>query len=384
MRTQCSRILLMLVLMFSFFFLPNPSTTSEEKKQPTPQELVRDAVRELIKMQEKSGQWGYQTASEPIAHFFSGKYGYLEWQVAVTSIVAQTLLFAAPDDKEAQAAAKRGLAFVLKQLDSPRMASSTKGSNRVWGHTFALEFLCHVRALKVAGEHGKKVEEWIPRLLKALFTEECPDGGWNYTSSNRHSAVLTVPAVQALLLARSQGEKAPDEVFVRARKALESVRMENGAFVYDGDAPAAFNRLGGSASRSLACESTLLLLGGGSTTAVQFALDNFYKYWNALEKRRKKEGYDGHQGPYMIAPYYFYYGHRYAAQAIQHLPEKNRARERTRLLEKILQTRDADGTWNDVLFSRARSYGTSMVVLALLGDKAPLPPKFAATGGAAP
>ena len=58
------------------------------------------------------------------------------------------------------------------------------------------------------------------------------------------------------------------------------------------------------------------------------------------------------------------------------LPEKNRAKERERLLETILKTRDDDGTWNDRVFARSRNYGTAMIVLALLGDQAPLPPKF--------
>ena len=34
------------------------------------------------------------------------------------------------------------------------------------------------------------------------------------------------------------------------------------------------------------------------------------------------------------------------------------------------------GTWNDRVFPRSRNYGTSMIVLALLGDKTPLPPKW--------
>lgn len=68
--------------------------------------------------------------------------------------------------------------------------------------------------------------------------------------------------------------------------------------------------------------------------------------------------------------------YRYAAQAIQLLPEKERASERERLLKRILQTRDEDGTWNDLAYEKSRSYGTAAVILALLGDKIPLPPKL--------
>ncbi len=93
-----------------------------------------------------------------------------------------------------------------------------------------------------------------------------------------------------------------------------------------------------------------------------------------MEKRRKKTG--THEGPFGIAPYCFYYGHRYAAQAIELLPEAERAKARDRLLATLLKTRDDDGTWNDRVFSRSRAYGTAMALMVLLEDKAPAVPKL--------
>ena len=60
--------------------------------------------------------------------------------------------------------------------------------------------------------------------------------------------------------------------------------------------------------------------------------------------------------------------------AIELLPEKERAAERGKLLDLIVKTRDADGTWNDRVFPRSRGYCSAMVVLALLGEQTPLPP----------
>jgi len=158
-----------------------------------------------------------------------------------------------------------------------------------------------------------------------------------------------------------------------------NARAKTGAFLYsgrfkEGEPGVTGDQVAGSIARSAACETTLLLLGGGSVGAVKGAIDAFHEHWQALEDRRKKTG--THIGPYKIAPYYFYYGHRYAAQAIEMLPEKERAKERKRLLEAILRTRDEDGTWNDRVFPRSRNYGTAMIVLALLGEKTPLPPKL--------
>ena len=58
------------------------------------------------------------------------------------------------------------------------------------------------------------------------------------------------------------------------------------------------------------------------------------------------------------------------------LPEASRSKERERLLQVILKTRDADGTWNDRVFDRSRAYGTAMVILALLCDQTPVPPSI--------
>jgi hypothetical protein len=101
------------------------------------------------------------------------------------------------------------------------------------------------------------------------------------------------------------------------------------------------------------------------------AIEAFHTHWEELEKRRQKTG--THVAPYNVAPYYFYYGHRYLAQAIQMLPEKERAAEREKLMKLVLKVRDLDGTWNDRVFQRSRNYGTAMVTLILLNDEATLP-----------
>jgi hypothetical protein len=338
--------------------------------EPTPRELVADAVRQLVKMQEDGGQWPYQGVYRVDGDLPIG------YRVGGTALVAQTLLWAAPDDRDARAAVGRGLDYVLKGLEEPRMKPSVADvyDVRVWGHACALEFLCQVRAAKAAGDRAKAVDEWIAKLVKTLVEEEIAGGGWNYANHRTSASFVTAPVTQALLWARAQGEDVPDEVLQRARKALEAGRLDNGAFAYSGTAKQRKEEPPASAARSTVCETTLVLLSGGSRDAVRAALEIFHDNWGELEKRRQKTG--THEGPYHIAPYYFYYGHRYAAQAIELLPEKDRPAERERLLRTILKTRDDDGTWNDRVFARSRNEGTAMVVLALLAERSPLPPEY--------
>lgn len=339
---------------------------------PSRSELLSESIDRLVRMQEPGGQWPYEGVYRVNREIPVG------YRIGGTALVAGTLMHAAPNDPKVQEAVKKGIAFVVKELDHPLMKPSTddKYDVRVWGHSCALDFLCQVRAAKNAGEHASDVNKWIPKLVETLIIEELPGGGWNYANRRQPASFVTAPVVQSLLAARALGEKVPDELLIRARKSLEKNRTAENAFAYSGpgDRGSAGDKPAGSAARSAVCETTLVLLGGGSIGAVRGALNAFHEHWDELKKRHQQTG--THVPPFSIAPYYFYYGHRYAAQAIEMLPESERAAERERLLKTVIKTRDADGTWNDRIFPRSRNYGTAMIVLTLLADKTPLPAKF--------
>lgn len=369
------------------------------RADPEPQELIRTAVGELLEMQEPNGAWPYEGVYRVRGEIPVG------YRISGTALVAEALLFAAPSNGQAAAAIEKGVQFILDALNDKAMSPRTPVDYdvRIWGFTCALDLFCQMRSAGKLGAHREQIESWIPRLVDAILIDEIPGGGWNYSSRHNPGAFVTAPVVQTLLLARAQGEKVPDAVLERARQMLLAARAPNGAFAYSGlltaaaektpasqaapsDSPASAPasrqarraqrapEMPGSIARSAVCEATLVLLGEGSPERVQAALDAFHRHWDELEKRRKKTG--THAGPYGIAPYYFYFGHRYAAQAIELLPPADRDRERARLLKVFLRTRDEDGTWNDRVFPRSRNYGTAMIVLGLLGEKAPLPPAF--------
>jgi hypothetical protein len=342
------------------------------KPTPSRTELLTESIAKLVGMQEPGGQWPYEGVYRVNREIPVG------YRVGGTSLVASTLMHADPDNPKVQEAVKKAVAFVVKELDHPLMKPSTddKYDVRVWGHSCALDFLCQVRTAKNAGEQAGAVDKWIPKLVETLIIEELPGGGWNYANRRQPASFVTAPVAQSLLAARAQGEKVPDELLIRARKSLERNRTAENAFAYSGsgERASAGNKPAGSAARSAVCETTLVLLGGGSIGAVRGALNAFHEHWDELKKRHQQIG--THVPPFQIAPYYFYYGHRYAAQAIELLPESERAAQRERLLQTVLRTRDADGTWNDRVFPRSRNYGTAMIVLTLLADRAPLPPRF--------
>ena len=116
----------------------------------------------------------------------------------------------------------------------------------------------------------------------------------------------------------------------------------------------------GAIGRMVAVETVRSQAGQGSPEDLRRALDAFNEHWNELLKRKSKSG--THVRPYGVAPYYFFYAHGYAAEAIEELPEADRAPYRKKLMELLFSTREKDGVWNDRVFPRSRAYGTSIAL----------------------
>jgi hypothetical protein len=347
-----------------------PNTSPAVSKE----EAISVGVERLLEVQHDDGAWPYEGV-----YRVRGKIP-VGYRIGGTAICCEALLYATDQDNtKAATAIENGVKLILQELENPLMDASkaNRYDVRVWGHVYALDLFCR---LKDSGRFEKleaEIDPWIPKLTKMLLLEELEKGGWNYANRNSHAGFVTSPALQALLWARQLGETVPIEVLQRTSDTLFRSRNAQAAFAYSGEErksrPA---KLPGSIARAANCEMTLALLGHGREEAIQYALDSFDEHWDELEKRRKKTG--THKPPFGIAPYYFYYGHRYAAQAVQGLPTEARAAEYEKLFQTLLRTRDADGTWNDRIFDQSKAYGTAMSVLSLLEEQVPVPKRIMA------
>jgi hypothetical protein len=297
------------------------------------------------------------------------------YRIGGTAICAMALLDAAHGklDTETKAAVDRAQAFVLEALDDPLMSPDfEKGyDTRGWGHAYGLALLLKLHGPKT-GDEKDKVEARITALIDILEkTQLSTPGGWNYSRpkgvTSAPATFMTAPTLQILFEARKLGFDVDPQTIEGALKSLEDARLENGAFQYTTN-PAnksgrGFEAVAGATGRSPVCESTLWLAGRGSVERIKSALDGFFAEWRWLEQRRKQTG--THVEPYMIAPYYFFFAHRFAAQAIEFLPESERAGYRARLYALLWHVREDDGGWNDRVFPRSENFGTAMTLLAL-------------------
>lgn len=336
--------------------------------------LIEEGLAHLLAMQEaRDGQ------GEPAEWPYEGVYRVqgeipVGYHVGGTAACALALLRSPgySQDEKLRGAVRRATRFVLDTLHHPRMAADFEGGYDVrgWGHTYALTFFLHLRALEAVPEDWQdEVLRSVQWLVEALESTEIEGtGGWNYGRRSRGggtspaSPFMTAPTILALWEARAQGGQVDEQVLERALDVLEGARNEHGAIPYNTSARK--DEMPGAIGRTPVTEVVLLMAGRSDQERLSSSIDAFFEYWPELEARRSQRG--THEGPYSIAPYYFWYAHRYLALAIEFLPQAERVRPRRLLLERMLLVRQEDGRWNDRVFPRTANYGTAMVVLALL------------------
>jgi hypothetical protein len=198
---------------------------------------------------------------------------------------------------------------------------------------------------------------------------------------------MTAPALQALFHAKARGHDVSDLVVTQALDALERARAKPGGYAYGAPAKSQaaveeaaltmMDKTPSSAARAAVVETTLLLAGRGDPERLERAVRLFFDHWDDLAVRKSQRG--THIMPYGMAPYYFLFGHVYAAQAIERLANaelRDTLRERMRVM--LAKAREDDGSWNDRQFETSAGYGTALALLAMHMPQLPAPAGWAA------
>ena len=376
---------------------PRPSATAGDRAAVD--QTIDTAVQVILSMQ-ATGEPALEGAPAGCEWPYEGVYRVaggipIGYRIGGTSICAMALL-AAPgyaEDPQRQQAVRKACAFVCAAADHPLMNPDYDGGYDVrgWGHCYGLTFLLRLAAANAIPDGmAEEVSRRTRQYLAALQQVEIPEiGGWNYARKPRRapspaSPFMTAPALQALFEAKRQGLPVDDAVVARGIAALERCRADSGSFAYATERDAARSRDGtpGAVGRMLAGESTLLLAGRATPAQVRGALDAFIAHWDRLEERRAKSG--THAPPFGVAPYYFYYAHWAAGQAVELLPQHERAEYRRRVQELLFRTREADGRWNDRIFPRSAAYGTACAILTLTAQGAAAPATWPPAAAAPP
>lgn len=370
------------VLLVLALGLDEPSPERPDTKAIDVAAWTATGIERLLAMQEgeSSGEWPYEGVYRENGEIPTG------YRVGGTAICARTLLELPgyAEDPARRAAIERALKFVVAGVMRADMGPevASRYDVRGWGHAYALLFFSALlRQRAVPDDLADALKPAIERSLAVIAATEIPGvGGWNYSRPRGFSAAgpaspfMTAVTILALNEVARSGSEVDPELVERALDALESARTDSGTYVYAGEGKGEKGERAaaeGNCARAAVVEVALRLHGRSSPERLRAAVDQFVAHWEWLEKRRAKNG--THVPPFGIAPYYFYFGHEYAALAVEFLPEQDRAAARSSVRELLARTRAEDGTWNDRVFARSANYGTAAALRTLLADVLPKP-----------
>lgn len=353
------------------------------------------SVEILIKRQEgpADSEWPYEgvyrvRGSGPREYIRGGRIIPMGYRVGGTSIAGRALLRTADGetDPALSEALERARTFVVESTGDKSMRHNYAGGYdvRCWGYIYGLRFLLAMKEAGLVPEAELEAHDAAMAFyLQGLGIQEIPgSGGWNYArrgpldAPSAASPFMTAPALQALFEARAAGLDVDPEWVSRGLKAMKFSRTPEGHIAYAASRPTREDpaMMPGAIGRMVAVETVRSQAGEENDEALRVALAAFFKHWNELEKRRSRNG--THDPPYGVAPYYFFYGHGYAAEAIEELPEAERAAWREKLLDRLFEVREDDEAWNDRVFARSKAYGTSIALMVLTQPEAPPPARW--------
>lgn len=350
---------------------------------------VKEGVAYLVQAQEAFGPLDDETNLGKCEWPYEGVYRVkgqipIAYRIGGTAIVINTLIHAPgyTTDPDRQAAVERGMQFICAARKHPLMSATEYDAGydtRGWGYTYGLDTLLRAKKADAIPENVKaEAEATILWYIEAIQATQIPQvGGWNYARPTGRDKVanpspfMTAPTLQALMLAKELGYVVDEATIARGLDALDAARGTTGSYVYSGavnkERKPEGDAIPSACARMAACEATLQMAGRGDMGRLRASVDAFIVHWEWLNKRRAQNG--THIPPYNIAPYYFMYGHRYAAQAVELLPKQERVEYRRRINDLLMSVKSENGSWNDRVFPRSASFGTAFALQAIMEAK---------------
>lgn len=334
------------------------------------------ALQFLVTTQRPDGAWGSGATEHSFEAVFSIETPYA-WQFAAQGLACIALLEAPATEPRDQA-----LDRALHWLATTRLPQRGNDwdNDAVWAWLYGT--VACVRAIDDERLREPLREQITARgraCIDRLVANQTPDGGWGYYDDPPYTrrpkwatSFSTACVVPALHRALDLGWLADRAVLARAVGYVRACQLPDNAYSYDLTPIARIsggehiNRIKGSLGRTQIGNWALHTVGDESVpiAKVRDGIEKFFAHHEFLRVARMRP--IPHEAYYLNAGYFFLFGHCYAAQAIELLPEGERAAWHARLRAKLLAVQRPDGSFCDFLGS---SYlvtaGTSFAILAL-------------------
>ncbi len=256
----------------------------------------------------------------------------------------------------------------------------------IWGHAYGIKSLVRMLHRPVRPdsnpdaetERAEKIKEIIRGQVDMLRRCEALQGGWFYYDDNVTSppstntaSFVTATVLIALKEAEREGIEIPEKMIRTSMESLKRQRLPDFAYLYSlshWKSPRySINRPAGSLGRSQSCNLAMKWWGDETVTDEVLIrwLDRLYARNGWLDVGRKRP--IPHESFFLIAGYFFYYAHYYAALCIEEIPEKERGVYREFLADVLVGLQETDGSWWDYpLYDYHQAYGTGYAIQSLL------------------
>jgi Prenyltransferase and squalene oxidase repeat len=374
----------MLGLLLGVALLAGPQDQGAETKAPPPllavdadqvRTRVARAVGWLEKEQHPDGSWGTGAMDSVQFTNFSVET-YYAFQLGANALAFLALSSIDPTP-ETDAALARSLEWLSKTRVPKR------GSD--WDVDCSWAALYGYQAMLAAWQDPRFKDEALRERIKAqglefyklLEKNQEPHGGWGYYEgpvvSRRPTwatSFATACVVPALVRGVELGWPIDAKVIARARDYLERCRLPNGAYSYDlrpipRVAGETIDDVKGSLGRIQVCNWALRRAKSPVATEerIREGLRDFFEHHKFLDAGRMRP--IPHEAYYYVAAYFYMFGHCYAAQAINELPEAERADWHRQLRSHLAKIQWEDGSSIDFPnMSCMQIAGTSFSILA--------------------
>lgn len=349
---------------------------------PKPEEIqsaIRRGVDFLLAHQNQDGSWGSARRTKGLNIYAPVPGAHQAFRAAVTSLCITALIETRLDTPEVKHAVDRAEEWLLENLPHVRRATPDAIYNN-WAHCYALQALAHLHR-RHAGDTGrqKEIRRQVGQQIDMLRRYECVDGGWCYYDFNAHTqrpsgstiSFVTGAVLVSLYDARHLEVEIPPRLIQRALDSMRRQRKPDFSYAYGEYLKYRpmhpVNRPGGSLGRSQCCNLAMRLWGDQAVTDEVLVawLDRLLARNLWLDMGRKRP--IPHESWFMVAGYFFYFGHYYGARCVEQLPTAERPRYQAHLAHVILALQEKDGSWWDYpLYDYHQPYGTAFALMTLV------------------